>query len=292
MAPSFDYKTAYPGGPMQGPPLPRELTPGVPNGSDVKGWKRGIWRGGRWQGPASNFDTQFSKAFSMGKAGGAVGESGVAGFQRQMKFPPTGVIDEQTANAIRSARIPTGLPNAGQPLLDATAINLLEDYTASQTKPPASSVDDIRKAITDYCKRSISSEPKIHYLQQRAIQAFGVPPENGFSTDCSGHSTCAYYWARKETGVAVPDPNGNGYNGYGYTGTLVNNPKVSAPYQVGDLGLYGPSLSATSHVVTCYQAGDVSLSRWCSHGSEAAPYSVSLKYRSDLLCVVRPPLTP
>src|SRR4029077_11462310 len=289
---TFDYKTAYPGGPMQGPPLPRELTPGGPNGSDVKGWKRAIWRGGRWQGPASNFDTAFSKAFSLGKTGGQVGESGIAGFRRQMKCPPTGVIDEQTANAIRSARIPTGLPNAGQPLLDATAINLLEDYTASQSKPPASSIDAVREAITDYCQRSIQSEPGIHYLQERAIQAFGVPPETGFSTDCSGHSTCAYYWARKQTGVAVPDPNGNGYNGYGYTGTLVNNPKVQPPYKVGDLALYGPSLSATSHVVTCFQAGDALSSLWCSHGSEAAPYDVSLSYRYDLLCVVRPPLTP
>jgi hypothetical protein len=292
MAPKFDYKTAYPGGPMVGPPLPRELTPGVPNGSDIRAFKRGIWRGGRWQGPASNFDTAYSKAFALGKTGGNVGESGIAGFQRQMKFPATGIVDEQTANAIRSARVPTGLPNAGQPLLDQTAINLLDDYIASQSKPPPAAVDQVRAAITDYCQRSIGNEPKIHYLQERAIQAFGVPPETGFSTDCSGHSTCAYYWARKQTGVAVPDPNGNGYNGYGYTGTLVNNPKVQGPYLVGDLALFGPSLSNTTHVVTCYMPGDRLSALWCSHGSEAAPYAVTLDYRTDLLAVVRPPLTP
>src|SRR4029077_5073356 len=146
------------------------------------------------------------------------------------------------------------------PVSDETATHRPGDYPASQSKPPASSIDDVRKAITDYCQRSIQSEPGIHYLQERAIQAFGVPPENGFSTDCSGHSTCAYYWARKETGVAVPDPNGNGYNGYGDTAHLVNNPKVQPPYKVGDLALYGPSLSATSHVVTCFQAGDVTSS--------------------------------
>jgi len=295
------YEKPYKGGPMQGPDLPRPLYPpdAAPaytpskDGKDVLAWKRAIWRGGRWQGPASGFDDSFSNGFSHGKSGN-VGETGIAGFQRQMGIQPTGYIGKQTANAIRSALVPDdpSFPHAGEPLLDATAVNLLEEYVQEQKQPPADATDNVRKAITDYCKRSISSEPKIHYQQVRPIACFGVPPENGFTTDCSGHSTCAYYWARKTTGVAVPDPNGNGYNGYGYTGTLVNNPKVSSPYKVGDLGLYGSSMSSTSHVVTCYAAGDANTSKWCSHGSEAAPYSVALYYRSDLLCVVRPKLTP
>jgi hypothetical protein len=118
----------------------------------------------------------------------------------------------------------------------------------------------------------------------------GRAPEAGGTCDCSGHSTGAYYWARLETELPVPDPNGRGFDGYGYTGTLINNPKASSPYKVGDLALYGPSSSSTSHVTTCYAAGDASSSRWCSHGSEDGPYDVSLHYRSDLLVVVRPPL--
>src|SRR4029453_17847938 len=35
-------------------------------------------------------------------------------------------------NLIRSARIPEGLPNAGEPLLDQTAIDLLEKYRKAQ----------------------------------------------------------------------------------------------------------------------------------------------------------------
>jgi hypothetical protein len=65
---------------------------------------------------------------------------------------------------------------------------------------------------------------------------------------------------------------------------------VSAPYQIGDLAIYGTSYGNTTHVVTCYAPGDAGSADWCSHGSEAAPYPVALHYRGDLLCVCRPGL--
>src|SRR5262245_204453 len=114
---------------------------------------------------------------------------------------------------------------------------------------------------------------------------FGVSPDVEQDADCSSHATQSYYFA------GAPDPNpGENYSGYGYTGTLINNPKVGSPYEVGDLAIYGTSYGNTTHVVTCFQAGSSSSARWCSHGSEAAPYSVALYYRSDLLAVVRPGL--
>jgi hypothetical protein len=290
------WEVAYPGGPPVGPAkLIRKLHfPGsgasASHGPDVLAVKRGIWRGGRWEGPASRFDESYSRGFALG-VGGNVIETGFAGFQRQMRFAATGVMDDESYQGLRYAKIPAGLPNAGQALLDATAIALLEQ-AAEGGYGGSIVVEDVRDAIADYCRRSIASEPKIHYRQERPIEAFGIPPEQGFTTDCSGHSTCAYFWAKKATGVAVPDPNGRNYDGYGYTGTLINNPEVLAPYQVGDLGLYGPSYSASSHVVTCYVAGNESSAGWCSHGSEGSPSHVKLLYRSDLLCVVRPRLTP
>lgn len=289
--PQWDYEHAYPGGPMVGPPLPRPLYPpdavgygASAPGEDVVAWKRAISRGGRW--PWQGFDDAYSNAFAHGKSGN-VGESGIAGFQRQMRIEPTGFVGETTANAIRSARIPEGLPHAGEPLLDATAITMLEDYKAA-----GGNEADVRAAIADYCRRSIDSTAGIHYLQQRAMESLGVAPEDGFYSDCSEHSTAAYWWARLRTGVAVPDPNHSGWNGYGYTGTLIDNPETGAPYKIGDLAIYGDSYGDTAHVCTCYVAGDADSSVWCSHGSEAAPYAVVLHYRSDLLAVVRPPLTP
>jgi hypothetical protein len=91
--------------------------------------KRALWRGGRWPGPASGFDDSYSNAVAHGRPGGNVGDSGVAGFQRQMKIQATGWVGVGgggTANAIRSARVPEGLPHAGEPLLDAAAVELLE----------------------------------------------------------------------------------------------------------------------------------------------------------------------
>ena len=131
------WERPYEGGPMVGPDWPRDLYPPdakpghtpSKNGDDVEAAKRALWRGGRWPGPASHFDTVYSNAFAHGKTGGNVGDSGMAGFQRQMKIQATGWCGKGangTANAIRSARIPEGKPNAGQPLLDQTAINLIE----------------------------------------------------------------------------------------------------------------------------------------------------------------------
>jgi hypothetical protein len=146
--------------------------------------------------------------------------------------------------------------------------------------------DDVTTAekLADYCRRSMGAEPRWHYRQYRPM-VYGVSPDVEQDADCSSHATQAYYWA------GCPDPNpGCNYNGSGYTGTLVANPKVSGSYQIGDLAIYGPSMSNTGHVCTCYAPGSVSSSRWTSHGSEAGPYSVTLSYRSDLLCVVRPGL--
>jgi hypothetical protein len=290
------WTSAYPGGSPVGPaqlirPLYYSGNPsGKPqsdDGPDVEAVKRAVWRGGRWEGPASRFDRAFSRGFALG-VGGNVIDTGLAGFQRQMRIAASGQMGNETYQALRYAHIPAGLPNAGQPLFDAVALDLLEEALAGFEASPV----DVRAAIADYCRRSIASEPQIHYEQERPIQAFGVPPEQGFTTDCSGHATSAYYWARKVTGIKVPDPNGRNFDGYGYTGTLLNNPEAPTPYEVGDLAIYGPSFEASSHVVTCMQRGSAESAHWCSHGSEAAPVAVSLRYRLDLLTVVRPRLTP
>src|SRR5580765_474454 len=144
------YEIAYPGGPMVIPAamFPTSLyppdasakgkTPSA-NGPDVEAIKRGLWRGGRWPGPASGFDRQFSNAISHGKSGGNVSDSGLAGFQRQMKIDPTGWFGPSSFNTLCSARIPQGLPNAGQPLLDVTAQNLFAEafqmFGGSDTPP-------------------------------------------------------------------------------------------------------------------------------------------------------------
>jgi hypothetical protein len=93
------------------------------DGPDVEAYKRTVWRAGRWQGPASSFDRAFSNAFSHGR-GGNVGESGIAGVQRQQGIEASGWVGEQTFNTLRSIRVPTG-PHKGEMAMDANAANLL-----------------------------------------------------------------------------------------------------------------------------------------------------------------------
>jgi hypothetical protein len=266
--------------------------------------RAGFWK---WQ----EFSTEYTNEFAHGATGPTGSGPGVDGLRKALGIGDgSGTLNERTYHALLYARVPAGGPHAGEWICDPTSEHLLEEYQQAWDRdhqppkpakpkpdqPPTQTADQqrtaVRNAMADYCRRSISSEPGIHYAQVRPIACFGVKPEAGFTTDCSGHSTCVYYWARKVTGIAVPDPNGNAYNGYGYTGTLVSNPECHPNYLVGDLAIYGSSLGNTQHVVTCYQGGDGGSSRWCSHGSEAAPYSVSLHYRSDLLKVVRPDLLP
>jgi len=96
-----------------------------PEGSDVEAYKRTISRLGRWEW--TKFDQAFSNAFSHGKPGGQVKDSGVAGFQRQQKTQPTGFVGQDTFNGLRSALIPQGLPHAGEHGMDATAVRLIND---------------------------------------------------------------------------------------------------------------------------------------------------------------------
>jgi Peptidase M15 len=140
------WKKAYPGGPMvvvKG--LPRPLYPadapsGYPqseDGPDVEAYKRTISRAGRWEW--QHFDRVYSNAFSHGKAGGNVGESGVAGVQRQGKIQATGWMGKGTLNLLRSIRIPEGLSHAGEPAMDARSVELInaawDKFQGKETPP-------------------------------------------------------------------------------------------------------------------------------------------------------------
>lgn len=142
---SWDYEHAYPGGPMVGPELPHvsyppdaapEHTP-TKNSPAHKAYKRGLCRAGRWgEWNPVIWDEAFSNQFSHGKTGGNVKDSGIGGFQRQMNIQPTGWVGKETYNAMRSARIPEGLANSGQPIFDSVCIDLLRSADSVITPPP------------------------------------------------------------------------------------------------------------------------------------------------------------
>jgi hypothetical protein len=93
------------------------------DGSDIEGYKRTVSRAGRW--PWQAYDQEFNNAFSHGKAGGQVKDSGIEGIQRQQNVQATGWIGEPTFNTLRSIRVPAGLPHAGEPAMDARAVEFI-----------------------------------------------------------------------------------------------------------------------------------------------------------------------
>lgn len=126
------WEHAYPGGPMVPVPgFPRPLYPPDATGKnpsirgpDVEAYKRTIVRAGRWPGPLSDLDRQYSNNFAHG-FGGNVSQTGVAGVQRQQGIDDTGWVGKQTFNTLRSIRIPEGLSHAGEMAMDANAANLV-----------------------------------------------------------------------------------------------------------------------------------------------------------------------
>jgi hypothetical protein len=103
------------------------------DGPDVEAYKRTVARAGRW--PWQTYDRAYSNGFAHGSSGN-VGQTGVAGVQRQQKIDPSGWIGEATFNTLRSIRVPTG-PNQGQMAMDAYSVSLINQaWETFGRKPP------------------------------------------------------------------------------------------------------------------------------------------------------------
>jgi hypothetical protein len=294
------WEKAYPGGPMvKVDGFPRPLYPPdaaergkkpSTDGPDVIAYKRTVSRAGRWPWPATGsagFDDTFSNGFSHGKSGN-VGESGIAGVQRQQNVDATGWVGETTFNLFRSIRIPKGLPHAGEPAMDATAVKLIDEawqlYKGKEPTPePPADEETVRKLIVEFAEIGLANTSQWDYRQYRPVP-LNVNPASPPDGDCSSSVIWAFDYANRKCGVNVPDPAKQGWSGYGNTDYYEDDwPKVSGSYKVGDLGHYN------GHVTMCIKAGDWNTSDWWSFGSEP-PSRRKLNYRSDFRFVCRPPL--
>jgi hypothetical protein len=117
---------------------------------------------------------------------------------------------------------------------------------------------------------------RVHYSQSNRMNIVRErlkPPFDGVEIyeDCSSSVTGCYFVA------GAPDPNGLGYDGQGYTGTLCQHGAVVslASAKPGDLVLYGHG-APWEHVAMYLGGGKV----W-SHGSEGGPYVCPVDYRGD-----------
>lgn len=149
-----------------------------------------------------------------------------------------------------------------------------------------------RYVIRNYLEKAEANERDIHYSMGRPLTSLGRPPSSWFYTDCSGLAISAFYWADLWCAFKVKDPGGYAYSGIGNTGSILKTNRsrrvpLDHRFYIGDLALFGPSLSWTKHVTICRRGGNTMTSVWTSHGQESGPYATRLMYRSDLLLVVR-----
>jgi hypothetical protein len=146
---------------------------------------------------------------------------------------------------------------------DSFSIHLLLSIPKKKTKRDVI----VATAILGYNKRSL-----INYTQS-SLRMDGVkhhihPPQVPHWEDCSSFATWCYWVA------GASDPNGLGYSGLGFTGTLATQGRRVSTPKPGDLGLYG--FFPYHHVVVYIGNG-----RCISHGSSVGPLLLNVFYRGD-----------
>lgn len=129
----------------------------VPDGPDVEAIKRAVSRLGRWPWNDGKYDRSFSNAFAHGKSGN-VSESGLEGVQRQADVAgANGAFGERSHDILLYARIPAGIPHAGEFAYDAYALELLQQagkmFDEPNPKPPTPSGTPRQQALNHMEKR-------------------------------------------------------------------------------------------------------------------------------------------
>lgn len=138
--------------------------------------------------------------------------------------------------------------------------------------------DQTRGRIVAAARKALAKKSQFHYRQVRPMPA-GLFADNPEYIDCSAFFTLCYKAA------GAPDPNGAGYNGTGYTGTLVANGRWVTTPNPGDACFYGSSRGVPGHVTVYVGAG-----RCISMGQEGDPVELDAQYRSDFLGYMAFPL--
>lgn len=145
-----------------------------------------------------------------------------------------------------------------------------------------------RARIVAVAHWGVAHQSSIHYAETRPIPLNrpGLLPRLPLTTDCSGFVTGCYRAA------AAPDPNGNNYDGEGFTGTLLSHGMRVENPRPGDVVIYGQPPDG-HHAAIVVRAGADPLT--VSHGSEAGPLLITVsaerKYQPPGVSFRRYPVT-
>jgi hypothetical protein len=131
----------------------------------------------------------------------------------------------------------------------------------------------IRSKIVSCALWGVHNSARIHYEQSRPIQGINNPYELPLWIDCSGFVTLCYQWG------GGPDPNGRGYDGEGFTGTLLEHmhPIMKSQVKIGDIVVWG---TYPGHHTAVVIGGPNSDPLLASHGNEEGPYNVRYSQES------------
>jgi hypothetical protein len=132
----------------------------------------------------------------------------------------------------------------------------------------------IRQAIVSHALWGVANSGAISYAQIRPMENLYRVHRLPWSCDCSEFVTTIYKWA------GAPDPNGFGYNGLGYTGTMLDN-GISVPRyeaQLGDAVIWG--FSPGHHTAVIVDVSNPSDPMLVSMGSDRDPRKISLSYET------------
>lgn len=145
-----------------------------------------------------------------------------------------------------------------------------------------------RSLVKRACARLLANPAQVHYTQgpdrwdginhRKGITKAGFWP---FYGDCSSTATWVL-WRALFVAFGVNDVVNGTHWTAGFTGTqLQHGHLVTGKPLAGDLAIYGTGYPG-EHVAVCLGDGTV-----MSHGSDAGPYRLPIRYRPDLFQVRR-----
>jgi hypothetical protein len=140
-----------------------------------------------------------------------------------------------------------------------------------------------RRAMVANCRWAVAHSGRFRYEQVRPIPVGLARPagssrdgDEPISTDCSGFVTLMARWS------GIEDPNGRGYNGEGWTGTLLEHlPAVGfTRTQSGDIAVFGTFPGV--HCAVLLEPGSRTADPWAvSHGVPGDPKRTRLSRLAD-----------
>ena len=133
-----------------------------------------------------------------------------------------------------------------------------------------------RQAMVANCRWAVAHRDRFRYQQVRPIPVAASRDDQPIITDCSGFVTLMARWS------GIEDPNGRGYNGEGWTGTLLEHLPAAGftRTQPGDIAVFGTFPGV--HCAVLLEAGARAADPWAvSHGVPGDPRRTRLSRLTD-----------